>query len=418
MRAVLVVFFVLVCSLVVECQNTQRGFQVQIENLSGGSVLPTAFSPAVWAVFSGQNPLFTTGSLASASLKKFAEDADPSALFSSAQNATGVLSTGVANGGVQPVAGFVGLNGIPIGGSVTFGIRGKPGDKFTFAAQFWESNNDFYAVEGIPLFVNGTPVSGSFPVNLYYAGTEVDETAGAGLYQPPRQQAAGQGQKVSLPVSLKQTGFYLPATSTVIRLTITPVVNFQVRFENLGNGTLFAPAWAVVSSSSSPVFTLGQAASTALSVLATTGDPTQLLTSLSNTPGVIFSGRGSTNNLAPASYAQFTVPAPFGSRLYLAFKLGGYSDRFYSTPAGGLALFNNAGALSSTSVEGGLKLYSKGTVVQDASDNFPSSRYFHLSITPVYTSGTQTTTSDSKFTPAAPNQDVNVALVFTDLISP
>jgi hypothetical protein len=204
----------------------------------------------------------------------------------------------------------------------------------------------------------------------------------------------------------------------VIRITITPVINFQVRLENLGNGTLFSPAWAVLGSSSNPVFTLGQAASTALSVLATTGDPTQLLTSLSNTPNVIFSGRGSTNNLTPASYAQFTVPAPFGSRLFLAFKLGGFSNRFFSTPAGGLNLFNNAGALSSTYAEGGLRLYSSGAAVQDASDNFSPSSYFHLSVTPVYTSGTQATTSDSKFTPAAPNQDVNVAFVFTDLISP
>eukprot|EP01097_Dermamoeba_algensis_P006731 TRINITY_DN4199_c0_g1_i2.p1 TRINITY_DN4199_c0_g1~~TRINITY_DN4199_c0_g1_i2.p1 ORF type:complete len:432 (+),score=143.95 TRINITY_DN4199_c0_g1_i2:46-1296(+) len=416
MRSALIVILVLVSFLVVKSQDTQRGFQVQIENLSAGSVLPTAFSPAVWAVFSGQNPLFTPGSLASNGLKKFAEDADPSQLFSQAQNATGVLSAGVANGGVQPVPGFVGLNGIPISGSVTFGIRAKPGDKFTFAAQLWESNNDFYATEGISLFADGVPVSGSFPVNLYYAGTEVDETAGAGLYQPPRQTALGQGQKVSLPVSLKQTGFYLPATASVIRLTITPVTNFQVRFENLGNVTLFAPVWAVTSGANS-VFTLGQAASTALATLASTGDSTQLLNALSSTPGVVFAGRGSTNNLTPASYAQFTVPAPFGSRLFLAFKLGGQSDRFFSTPSGGLSLFGNAGALSSTSVEG-LRLYSAGTQVRDASENFPASSYFRLSITPTYTTGTQTTTSDSKFTPAAPNQDVKVSFVFTDLIQP
>eukprot|EP01097_Dermamoeba_algensis_P006730 TRINITY_DN4199_c0_g1_i1.p1 TRINITY_DN4199_c0_g1~~TRINITY_DN4199_c0_g1_i1.p1 ORF type:complete len:129 (+),score=40.39 TRINITY_DN4199_c0_g1_i1:46-387(+) len=90
MRSALIVILVLVSFLVVKSQDTQRGFQVQIENLSAGSVLPTAFSPAVWAVFSGQNPLFTPGSLASNGLKKFAEDADPSQLFSQAQNATGL----------------------------------------------------------------------------------------------------------------------------------------------------------------------------------------------------------------------------------------------------------------------------------------------------------------------------------------
>lgn len=415
MRAV-VFFFILACSLVVQSQNTQRGFKVQIDNISGGSVLPTAFSPAIWAVFSGQNPLFTPGSLASNGLKKFAEDADPSQLFSQAQTAAGVLSAGVANGGVQPIAGFVGLNGIPIGGSVTFGIRAKPGDKFSFVSQFWESNNDFYGTEGFPLFLNGTPVSGSFPVNLYYAGTEVDETAGAGIYQPPRQSSPGQGQRVSLPVSLKQTGFYLPATSTVIRLTITPVTNFQLRFENLGNVTLFSPVWAVLSDAA-PLYTPGQAPSTALSVLASTGDPSQLLTFLSTTPGVLFAGRGSTNNLPPASYAQFTVPASVGSKLFIAFKIGGQSDRFFTTPAGGLNLFGNTGALSSTAIEG-LRLYSAGTQVKDVSDNFPASSYFRLSITPIYTSGTQTTTSDSKYTPAAPNQDVKVSFVFTDLIQP
>jgi len=412
-------FLVLSCALVgVLSQSTQRGFVVQIENLSGGSLLPTAFSPAVWAVFSSQtNPLFQTGSYASAGLQSFAEDANPANLLSEVLNKTGVLSAGVATGGVQPVAGFVGLNGIPIGGQVSFGVRAKPGDKFSFVAQFWESNNDFYGTEPIPLFdKNGNTVSGSFEVNLYYGGTEAEETPGAGSFQPPRQRFAGDGTKTSFPVSLKDVGYYVPATSTVIRLTITPASSFSVKLENIGNATLSAPFWAV-STQPNALFTLGQAPSSAFAALATSGASSQLISSLSSSTGVLFAGQGSTSNIPPSSFAQWTVTATPGSMLFLATKVVGQTATFVSTYPGGLDLFGNNGALFSSSVSS-LGTYSSGNQVKDASATYPASSFLKLSITPTFTEGTQTTVSDAKFTPAAPNQDVKVSFVFTDLIQP
>jgi len=353
---------VLCCILLVEGQRVQRGFHVQIENLSGGSLLPTALSEVVWAVHSGTNPLFTTGSLASSGLQQLAERGNGTLLIAQLQNSTtAALSFGKVQGTTSNLPGFFGVGAIPIGTSVNFGIRGKPGDKFTFVTQFWESNDNFYsfANDGISLFdSNGQALSGTYDVVLYTAGTKSHEYPGSGFYQAPRQNN-NPPNTTAQNVAVDSTSDFPPAKS-VIRVTVSATVMFTVHLENIGNGTgLSPPAWAV-SLGSNTFFQAGQPASAGLRNLAENGNNTDLINEALAQSDVLFAGSGASKALAPATFVEFQVPGVAGSRLHLAFMYGQSNDRFFATPAAGLPLFTQSGPLSTHDVVG-ISLWDAGT---------------------------------------------------------
>lgn len=192
--------------------------------LSSNSGLTSLLAPGVWAVHSGANPIFTSGKAAgSGGLEALAEDGDPSALATTVQNAAGVQSSGVFNtplGSAQP-GPLAPMN------AYEFTVNASPGDLLSFATMFVQSNDLFYAPDesGIALFeADGQPVSGDFTssIQLWDAGTEINEEPGVGLNQAPRQSGPNTGADENSVVRLVNDAFSYPMTNEVIKVTITP----------------------------------------------------------------------------------------------------------------------------------------------------------------------------------------------------
>jgi hypothetical protein len=116
------------------------------------------------------------------------------------------------------------------GGAYEFTVTASPGQRLSFATMFIQSNDLLYAPgqDGVALFESdGTPVSGDITgaVNLYDAGTEVNEEPGVGPNQAPRQSGFDTGSDengVVRPIGQVDDGFSYPDDEDVIEVTVTP----------------------------------------------------------------------------------------------------------------------------------------------------------------------------------------------------
>jgi hypothetical protein len=91
-----------------------------------------------------------------------------------------------------------------------------------------QTNDLFFApaTMGIALFNAGTPVQGNVTaqVMLWDAGTEENQFPGVGPDQAPRQAAANTGAvDTTALVRLDSDTYSYPATSALVRVSITPV---------------------------------------------------------------------------------------------------------------------------------------------------------------------------------------------------
>jgi hypothetical protein len=120
---------------------------------------------------------------------------------------------------------------IAAGETATFTITASPGDRLQIETMFVQSNDWFYGFGGggLALFSGRTPVSGDVTAQLvlYDAGTEADTPPGTGPSQKPAQPptATNVGAAESVPIrpaSERHPTFTIPATASVIRVTITP----------------------------------------------------------------------------------------------------------------------------------------------------------------------------------------------------
>ncbi|WP_456412966.1 spondin domain-containing protein [Oceanithermus profundus] len=202
-------------------------FEVRVENVSTPTTLKTMkcgvavpLAPGVWAVHEGANPLFTPGEAAGLGLERLAEDGDPAALAAEL-----AMKPGVASAGVFAVpAGKDGPAPIFPGEAYTFRITAAPGARLSLATMFVQSNDWFYAPgpEGIELFPMNHPLEGEVTMyfKLWDAGTEVNEPAGEGPNQAPRQMGknygADEGGVVHDVMGVELTG-------PVIKVTVAPV---------------------------------------------------------------------------------------------------------------------------------------------------------------------------------------------------
>lgn len=177
----------------------------------------TPIAPVAWTVHTAAeaNPIFTLGQRASAGLEALAEDGGPVALVEALAPANkGAAAVGRGAGGPGPI--------FAPDGNYSFEIVASPGDHISLAAMFVQSNDWFFSVQNQPLFdADGDPIVGSIThqINLYDAGTEVDQTPGFGADQAPRQAGpntgAAQGGVVSTVNGIN------PANH--IHVTITPI---------------------------------------------------------------------------------------------------------------------------------------------------------------------------------------------------
>ena len=210
-------------------------FEITVENLSGpdaittsaGTAVPNPLSPPVWAVYRGTNPLFTAYRRADQGTARIAEDGFPEKKVKMLSRTRRVSSSGV----ILQEGGPLGPAFEP-GSSATAEITARDGDWFQFEAMFVQSNDYFYALggDGIPLFSpDGTPISGDVTkyVNVWDAGTELDEEPGNGRFQKPNQgpEQTNYGPSTREPVVPQaNTGdpWEIPSPTDLIKITITP----------------------------------------------------------------------------------------------------------------------------------------------------------------------------------------------------
>jgi len=208
-------------------------FAIRIENItkpdafiaSNGVKWSLAFSPGTAVIHTENAPIFTSGRKdRGKGLEAQAEDGDPSKLAKALKGAKGVKSVAVYN---TPV-GAKEPGPITPGAAYETTVSAVPGDKLTITLMMGQSNDWFYAPAeaGIDLFKDGKAMSGeiSAQIMLWDAGTEVDQEAGIGSDQGPRQKGPNTGKAENGVVRQVQDGKPYAAGSNVLRVTIEPVM--------------------------------------------------------------------------------------------------------------------------------------------------------------------------------------------------
>ncbi|MBO6517277.1 MAG: spondin domain-containing protein, partial [Bacteroidia bacterium] len=170
------------------------------------SGLVSPFAPGAYNVGS-TNEIFTIGQTASEALEDLAEDGSPAG-YANAFN--------TPEGASAPAPIFPGE-------SYSFTFTAESGN-LSFATMLVQSNDWFIGADNIDLFPNGNALSQDITsmLKLYDAGTEVDEYAGAGNDQAPRQAGpdtgADEGGMVEVETSPSSN---LPAIADYIKVTVT-----------------------------------------------------------------------------------------------------------------------------------------------------------------------------------------------------
>ena len=188
------------------------------------------------------------------------------------------------------------------GASESFSFNAGKGHYLSFATMFVQSNDLFYAPgeNGIALYdANGNAVTGNVTsmINLWDAGTEVNEAPGVGSNQPPRQADSNTGIDENGTVELIANitdGFMYPADEDVIKVTLTHDGDtmFTVTIENVSNNSAFptplAPGvWVINGGEQTPIFVEGQASSIGLERIAEDGNNSIMDTDLSANSGLV-----------------------------------------------------------------------------------------------------------------------------------
>ena len=207
-------------------------FKVRIENISSpegqtaadGSRWPFALSPGLYVVNEKGAVLFREGRRAGAGLEAQAEDGNPEALVKSFESMNhdagrhGIFNTPAG-------AGAPGLIGP--GAAYEFTITAARRTKLTLVTMFGQSNDYFYATgEPVKLFDSaGEPLSGDITSRfaLYDAGTEVNQEAGVGADQAPRQKMPNTGAAEGGVVRRAKGDQFYSKTGQLFRVTVTPV---------------------------------------------------------------------------------------------------------------------------------------------------------------------------------------------------
>jgi len=191
-----------------------------ISDLTAGTAYTSPYAPGVWAVHeAGVAPIFTEGLAdTGAGLEALAEDGDPSALGTSLSTASKVSQYGVFN----TPDGASGPGPILPGGSYSFTFKASEGDYFNLATMLVETNDLFLAFDegGIALFNNGLALTGDITnlIELWDAGTEVNEYPGAGKYQPIR--GGGNSGPAENGTVIEVNDPFYPAINELVKITI------------------------------------------------------------------------------------------------------------------------------------------------------------------------------------------------------
>jgi hypothetical protein len=208
-------------------------FTLRIENItkpeaftaSNGVKWSLAYSPGTAVVHTESAPIFSAGKKdRNKGLEAQSEDGDPSMLAKSLKRAKGIKSVAVFN---TPV-GASAPGPITPGAVYEVTVSAMPGDKLSLTLMMGQSNDWFYAPAeaGIELFKNGKAISGDITslIMLWDVGTEVDQEAGIGSEQGPRQKAPNTGTAENGLVKKVADGKSYADAPSVMRVTIKPAM--------------------------------------------------------------------------------------------------------------------------------------------------------------------------------------------------
>ena len=166
------------------------------------------------------------------------------------------------------------------GSSYEFTFDAGPGSRVSFATMFVQSNDYFYGPDGSGIQVydgGGMPISGDITdqIQLWDAGTELNQEPGLGADQAPRQGGADTGAPdPNNTVRLAGDAFgNLPDVADAIQVTLTHMgeTEFKIRIANIAAANtlmtsdggmapvLLAPGVWTVGGGMDPLFTSGQA---------------------------------------------------------------------------------------------------------------------------------------------------------------
>lgn len=341
----------------------EREFEVIIENVSADTAFPTPLAPGVWAVHDSPGVLFLTDAPDPGDgLEALAEDGDPGLLADSLSGRTGVTASGtfaVPEGAVDPSPAFP-------GGAYRFRITAGPEAPYlSLATMIVQSNDLFIAPDpvGLRLFdESGQPLGPgdrTAEMEIWDAGTEVNEAPGAGPSQAPRQSGPDRGET---------EGGVFPFTASTRALPLAPdLVGVEVVSTDAGYSitianrsadagalvTPIAPVFFAVHDSSWSLFELGAEASSGLEALAEDGGPGALVAETTGTPGVLHVGAQPITDQRPGddpgpagpgeSYT-FELPLLEGdSYLTLALMVVQTNDAFIAPGPAGIPLRDSEG---------------------------------------------------------------------------
>ncbi|WP_136466148.1 spondin domain-containing protein [Flagellimonas onchidii] len=230
--------------------------------------------------------------------------------------------------------------------SVTF--NAGTGHYLSFATMFVQSNDLFFAPDenGIALYdADGYAITGDITdqIDLWDAGTEVNEEPGVGANQPPRQAGPNTGTDENGTVELIENvgdGYDYPAVNEAIKVKLEHDggTQFTLTIYNISDTcdleTPFAPGvWVINNADQTPLFVEGEAASEGLEDLAEDGDISILDEELTAVSGLVspfapgaYEINGQVFTTGKASSAAFEALAEDGNP-------SGY-DYVFNTPVG------------------------------------------------------------------------------------
>lgn len=182
-------------------------------------------SPGAFVVHTKADPIFTVGQVdRGQGLENLAEDGTPSILIK-ALDAGGFATADIYTKAV----GTDKVAPLSPGQAFEFSFEAQPGDFLSFVSMFGDTNDSFFAPDGygIALFnAKGQPIMGDLGlhVQLWDAGTEVNQEPFIGADTAAQQKAPNAGASEKLPIvrtADRGDGFTYPSVFGLIKVTIT-----------------------------------------------------------------------------------------------------------------------------------------------------------------------------------------------------
>lgn len=349
-------------------QQPQR-FEVTIVNRGGAGPL----APGAFALHQGSNPLFRSGTSASAGLEALAEDGDPSGLEREALTNQRVLMAGVFDtptGQAQPGPAMP-------GSSYTFTFEADPGSspRLSLATMLAQTNDAFVAPErSIALFdAQGQALPArTFGVTAWDAGTEANQAFGQGPDQAPRQAGPNTGAREGTLRLWSDSTRAIPPADQLAEINVRQRgAELEVTLRNVSGGKALVspltPVLHVAHGSSYELFREGQVAPAGLEALAEDGDASQLVALARNTAGVRQAAAAGSGPIAPGRSVTFRVRQG-ATRLTIATMIARTNDAFLA--AKGVQLVANGRQRSAAAIQADLSaalaVYDAGTEANQA----------------------------------------------------